>query len=810
MHKLSPQGWQVHKFGGSSLKKAAHFKTIANLLPRHAIVVLSATYQTTSKLQSLLDEAESGVIKPEKLANLIQYHEKISQTLLKDNQTFKKILAKDQKEIADFLDTICQKKTYSLATQEKIITFGELWSNQLFSFFLGESSYYLNAADFLTLNSNQQVNWQETRNRFNQHLGMAKNTLVIPGFIARSESGQVTTLGRNGSDYSAALIAHLVDAKKLTIWTDVDGIFTAPPNLVKSAKKIDRLSYKEALELAYFGAKVLHPGALLPAMSKNIPIEIRNTFNESQKGTLIKKKGQENKNLIRGISGIKGVSLINIEGTGLMGVSGMASTVFSALKSIKCSVLLISQASSEHSICFALKKEEGKIAQKKLIETFHQQLDEGVIEKIELTEGLSVLVAVGDNMVGRPGVAKKLLNNIAKANINILAISQGSSERNISVVIKEKKLKSALQVTHSGFYLSEKTLAIGIIGLGNVGATFISQLNQHIEKLLKEDNINIKVVALANSKKMHLCHHGILLDDVFLGLNKKGVKFNATIFSKQMKSLEYPHSAIIDLTASDEISHHYFTFVKDNHHVIAANKKMTSGNLQSYFDFLHLCHKKRRHFLYETNVCAGLPVISTLTEMIKTGDEVEEISGVFSGTLSFIFNEVSQGKTFSQAVILAMEKGYSEPDPRDDLSGLDVARKCVCLAREAGILIALEDIILPTLVPEKMQKMTKEDFIHSIDLLDSFNQPLIDKMGKKGHKLAFVATVKNSKEIKISVEVIDDKSPFYVLQGTDNCISFKTKRYQHQPLVVLGPGAGREVTAAGVFSDVLRLITKVS
>ena len=507
--------------------------------------------------------------------------------------------------------------------------------------------------------------------------------IVITGFIASTLEGKRTTLGRNGSDFSAAIFAKLFNAHSLVIWTDVDGIYTADPSRVRSAFVIDSLSYKEALELAYFGAKVLHPMAIGPVREANIPMYIKNSFNPHAQGTHISDTPKKSKHLIKGLTCIDHITLINIEGTGMMGVSGMAARVFQILHVAGISVILISQGSSEHSICFAISNVYSDAAVSALKEHLQFELERHYIEAISVDNHCAVLSAVGDEMIGATGIAGKLCAALARAHINIHAISQGSSERNISIVVAQADIHRALQSVHSGFYLSPKTISIGLIGPGLVGSELLRQIQTHP---------NLYVRGIMTSKKMLLSHERIDLTQWQETLHSSNMNMDLDAFLNHILADDFPHAVIIDCTANQTIASQYMHFIERGMHVITPNKYTNAGDLDYYKQLKQLVRKKQMHYLYEATVCAGLPVMNTLQDILKTGDQVLKIEGVVSGTLSYIFNELAKGKLFSQVVLEAKKLGYTEPDPREDLSGMDVARKLVSLAREIGHEVMLNEV----------------------------------------------------------------------------------------------------------------------
>jgi aspartokinase/homoserine dehydrogenase 1 len=628
--------------------------------------------------------------------------------------------------------------------------------------------------------------------------------MVITGFIASSMDGKRTTLGRNGSDFSAAIFAKLFSAKTLVIWTDVDGIFSADPRRVRSAFAIESMSYNEALELAYFGAKVLHPMTIAPALELQIPILIKNTNNPQAKGTEISSAPKKSSHPVCGLSCVDNVALINIEGSGMIGVSGIAARVFQIMHQSNISVILISQASSEHSICFAVNKDQASAAKNALTEYLQFELEHQHIEKIIVDDTCAILAAVGDGMVGAIGVLGKFCDTLAKANVNIHAIAQGSSERNISVVIKSEDANRALQAVHAGFYLSNKTISIGLIGCGQIGETLLQQIHAELAHLKEKYQVNLCVRGIMNSQKMLLQHDPIDLTQWHAALTKTDIASNINDFADHISPVDMPHAVIIDCTANKMISEEYLHFMKRGIHVITPNKHANAGDLQYYKQLKTLTNC---YYLYEATVCAGLPVISTLQDIIKTGDEVLNVSGIVSGTLSFVFSEMARGTSFSSAVFAAKKAGYTEPDPREDLSGMDVARKLICLAREIGYDVSITDVLLEDLVPKELKDCSVEEFMKRLPNYDHQIIEQVKKASAKKEKLYYVANVNHKGKLSVTIESLPETHPFAALKSTDNMLIFTTRRYHTQPLIIQGPGAGAEVTAAGVFADLLRLVS---
>lgn len=817
--KMNYHEFNVHKFGGTSLADAERFRALKSILSgKNEIIVVSAIKGCTTTLQILLDAAKLGEAFLPRLSSLENLHLTLIASLLTENNQTEiiAIIQKDVRDISDILHAVSLTGSYAKEIQDLILGYGELWSAQILTAYLGESANvaFLDASTVVCAfekNRTIGINWEKSRAALTHFLEQKKfDQLVITGFIAATAEGKRTTLGRNGSDFSSAIFASLFQAKCLYIWTDVDGIYTADPQRVRSAFVIEALSYKEALELAYFGAKVLHPMTIAPLLKQEIPLYIKNSFKPDAAGTYISAKPMSTPYFIKGLTSIDNIALINIEGAGMIGVSGIAARVFQILHNACISVILISQASSEHSICFAVALVDADSAEKELSENLQFEIERGQIEAIVADKTCAILAAVGDKMVGQIGISGKLCSTLAKANINIHAISQGSSERNISVVIKNTDMNRALQAVHAGFYLSAKTISVGLIGPGQVGSTLLRQIHEALTSLQAKYQVNLCVRGIMNSRKMLLSHEPIELADWQEQFAKNSITENMQDFSKHILADDVPHAVIIDCTANASISLQYFDFLKSGIHVITPNKHANAGDLQYYKKIKTVAQKKACHYLYEATVCAGLPVINTLQDVIKTGDEVIKIEGVVSGTLSFIFNELANGRAFSEIVIEAKQRGYTEPDPREDLSGKDVARKLVCLAREIGYDVSLDDVKVFDLVPAALKSCSVDEFLEKLVDHDSAMKKSVEQAMIKNERLCYVGAIDPEGKLHVAIDSFPQTHPFARLRGTDNMLIFHTRRYHERPLIIQGPGAGAEVTAAGIFADLLRLVSYLS
>lgn len=817
MHRFNE--CSVHKFGGSSLASHQQFKNIVEILnEKDAIIVVSAIAGTTDQLQQLLDLAESGESFQSVLDSVYNQHIQLVQKLLIDDQqqAVTAHIDKDMLSLKDVLQAIALVHASAPEMQATVLGFGEQWSAMILASCLAQTcnSLYLNARDVLFINQSQgvtQVDWPASLAALTAYVADKEfDKLVITGFIASDQAHKPVTLGRNGSDFSAAIFAKLFDVKQLTIWSDVDGIYSADPRRVLLAFVLSHLSYKEALELAYFGASVLHPNALWPAIENNTVIRIKNSFNPSANGTMVSADKAESAHLVKGIATIDAVALINIEGTGMMGVSGVAARAFESLHQEDISVILISQASSEHSICFAIKVSQCEQAIQVLTKQFKLELDAYMIDAITADRSCAILAVVGDGMVGSPGVAGKLCDTLAQANINIRAISQGSSERNISLILSNQDITKALRAVHAGFYLSNKTLSIGLIGPGLVGSALLTQINEAIARLKTNDNIQLLVRGIMNSKKMLLAERNIDLANWQQALSDSVEVADIDAFANHLLSDNFPHTVIIDCTANQSIADQYHDLIVKGLHIITPNKRANSGDLAYYHQLKSACIQYNRHYLYETTVCAGLPVIETLRELLRTGDKILEVSGIVSGTLGYIFNEFAQGMPFSEIITQAKQAGYTEPDPRDDLSGMDVARKMICLAREMGYPALLQDVDVHNLVPAPLREVDCQQFMDKLSEYDSEISANLSAKLQAGERAFYVGTITADGAISVEIKGVSMDHPLAKLSGADNMLVFKSQRYFKQPLVIQGPGAGADVTAAGVFADLLRLANYIS
>ncbi|GAB3048545.1 bifunctional aspartate kinase/homoserine dehydrogenase I [Stenotrophomonas tumulicola] len=805
----------VHKFGGTSVADAERYRHVARLLLARPeavqVTVVSAMKGVTDALIELARLAAAGSpLWQEAWHGLRARHRGAAASLLGEHAGASvEWLDARFEELAELLGALAVIGGLPAEALDRVQGLGEVCSAHLLGqHFIasGVECATLDARDVLVVEHGElgvNVDWEASARGLEAWRQLNPQARVVAtGFIARDRQGRVTTLGRNGSDYSGAIFAALFNAEELQIWTDVDGVLSADPRLVPEAVQLEALSYDEACELAYFGAKVVHPQTMSPAIQRGLPILIRNTFQPDHPGTRITAE-RSVRGPIKGLTLSAELAVLNLEGTGLIGVPGTAERVFAALRQAQVSVVMISQGSSEHSICCVVRGNEAERGRDALLQAFAHELAVGQVQRVQLTGGVSVLAAVGDGMAGQPGVAARLFEALGRAQVNILAIAQGSSERNISVAIDSADATRALRAAHAGFWLSPQTFAVGVIGPGNVGAALLDQLQAAQPHLLGKANIDLRLRAVASRRGMHLAPRAVQ-GDWRDAVRAASVDSDLDSFTTHLLAAHLPHAVVIDCSGSAEVAERYAGWLAAGIHVVTPNKQAGSGPLPRYQQIRAAAAASGARFRYEATVGAGLPVITTLRDLVDTGDEVLSIEGIFSGTLAWLFNRFDGSQSFSSLVKQARGMGYTEPDPRDDLSGIDVARKLVILAREAGHALSLEQVQVESLVPEALRAGSVDAFMARLgDNDDALLQRLRQAQGR-GAVLRYVAALSPGHASVGLVEVPADHA-FANLKLTDNVVQFRTRRYCDNPLVVQGPGAGPEVTAAGVFADLLRV-----
>ena len=805
----------VHKFGGTSVADAERYRHVGTLLLDRTepvqVTVVSAMKGVTDALIELARQAADDAPAWRDAWHGLRARHRGAAVALMGEHAGASVEWIDARfdELMQVLGALAVIGELPQEVLERVQGLGEVCSAHLLGEHLrarGEPCAVLDAREVLVVEHGElgvDVDWEVSAARL--QAWRARNPqprVVVTGFVARDRQDRITTLGRNGSDYSGAIFAALFDADELQIWTDVDGVLSADPRLVPEAVQLATLSYDEACELAYFGARVVHPQTMAPAIRRGLPILIRNTFQPGNPGTRIS-AASGGRGPIKGLTLSAGLAVLNLEGTGLIGVPGTAERVFSALRQAQISVVMISQGSSEHSICCVVRGAEARRARQALLHSFAHELAVGQVQRVQLREDVSVLAAVGDGMAGQPGVAARLFESLGRAQVNILAIAQGASERNISVAVDSADATRALRAAHAGFWLSPQTFAVGVIGPGNVGAALLDQLQAEQPQLLQKANIDLRLCAIASRRGMHLAPRALqqpwreAMDTPHAGLDMEQ-------FAAHLLAAHLPHAVIIDCSASAQVADCYPQWLAAGIHVVTPNKQAGAGALARYRRIREAAAASGARFRYEATVGAGLPVITTLRDLVDTGDEVMSIEGIFSGTLAWLFNRFDGTQPFSALVAQARAMGYTEPDPRDDLSGMDVARKLVILAREAGHELSLDQVRVASLVPEALQTLEVEEFMQRLCDADATLLAQLQQARAHGRVLRYVAAL-SATGATVGLVEVPAHHAFANLRLTDNVVQFRTRRYNDNPLVVQGPGAGPEVTAAGVFADLLRV-----
>lgn len=811
---------KVLKFGGSSVANAANMNKVIDIVLRVAkqektVLVVSAMGGVTDSLLKAGDLSSKGdetykVL----LKELEQKHLDAVRSLLPIQQQSATLSLIKQKfnELENICDGIFLLRELSPRTKDRVVSYGELLSSLTIAAKLqsmNEGHHWIDAREVISTNSNfgnAAVNFTLTNEKmwlyFKQH---DHQLYIAPGFIASDENSQTTTLGRGGSDYTASIFAAAVRASALEIWTDVSGMMTADPRLVLNAKPIQHISYQEAMELSHFGAKIIYPPTIQPVMAANIPVYVKNTFEPEAYGTLIENATAVNGgSFIRGISSISNISLLSLEGSGMVGIPGFSKRLFEALANELVNVILITQSSSEHSICVGINDGDVTKAKRAIDAVFGFEIETGKVDPVKIESGLTIVALVGEKMKSHPGVSGKMFGALGRNGINVRAIAQGSSEKNISAVISASDVKKALNVLHEEFFeTTYKQLNLFIAGAGNVGSKLLGQLNKQLVYLQKNLRLQIRVVGLANSKRVLLNEEGIDLD------NWKALLQGATPGSihdlvERIRAKNLRNSVFVDVTANAEVAGVYSSLLEKSISVVACNKIACSSAYASYQKLKSLSREFNAAFFFETNVGAGLPVIGTLNDLLRSGDQVNRIQAVLSGTLNFVFNHYDGSRPFAQVVKQAQDEGYTEPDPRLDLGGTDVMRKIMILAREAGQAIEMNDINNDSFLPASCFEGSVEDFYAEMEKQEAHFKAIYDAADAKKCKLKFVAVYENGKA-SVGLQHIPSDSDFYHLYGKDNLVLFYTERYPEQPLVIKGAGAGADVTASGVFADIIRV-----
>ncbi|WP_109300833.1 bifunctional aspartate kinase/homoserine dehydrogenase I [Aquimarina sp. AU474] len=809
----------VLKFGGSSVANASTVEHVIAIIQKQSekkslYVVVSAMGGITDLLLQAGEEASSN---NENYKNILAEIEKRHLEAVKEliPVVSQSAIISKVKSKLNTLESLCEGVYLLSELSEKtaavIASFGEILSSYIISEAAkvkGLDIVLKDSRDIIikTVNSKIAVNYVETNKRIQEFADNNNHKIVLfPGFVARTLDGEPTTLGRGGSDFTAAILASAIDADELQIWTDVSGMYTANPRLVKQAKPVSHISYQEAMELSHFGAKVIYPPTIHPVLDKNIPIVIKNTFEPLDHGTLITRKVDDRQKPVTGISHIDSIAIISLEGSGMVGIPGFSKRLFEALFVESINVILITQASSEHSICLAVEASEAEKAKATLDAIFEFEISKNKLDPVKIENDVAIVALVGDNMYHHQGLSGKMFSTLGKNNVNIRAIAQGASEKNISVVIEKKDIKKALNTLHERFFeVKTKQLNLFITGVGNVGSKLLEQLDQQKMYLKDKLRLKIRVVGLSNSRKMVFNENGIDLDSWNENLSQ-GIEANAEDFFKKAKEMNLRNSIFVDNTANPDIAQVYKHYLAESMAVVTCNKIACADEYVNYEELQDLSRKFNASFLYETNVGAGLPIIDTLNNLIASGDNIHKIQAVLSGSLNFVFNNYNENVTFHDIVKQAQQEGYTEPDPKIDLSGIDVARKILILARESGKKMELTAIENDAFLPkESLETNSVEDFFTSLNEHEEHFKKILTTATQKECRLKYVAQYENEKA-KVGLQFIPSDHPFYNLEGSDNIVLFYTDRYSQQPLIVKGAGAGADVTASGIFADIIRI-----
>ncbi len=807
---------KVLKFGGSSIGNPDRIRSVKKIVESQSlpcIVVVSAFQGVTDQLSQISQLASQRKEEYKTLLDKVfNHHTVYANNLITDNSKLKTVLKTIETlfgEIQETVNGVYLLRELSRHTSDQIMSFGERLSSLIISN-LFDDAILLDSREFIKTDDkfgNATVDQNLTESLTRAAIGTESKLFIVPGYIGSTIKGETTTLGRGGSDYTAALIASAIDSEMLEIWTDVDGFMTADPRKVERAYAIERLTYSEAIELSHFGAKVIYTPTLRPVYRKNIPVAVLNSFNPTSKGTIISSiPPGESRSPIKGISSIDQIDLITLQGTAMVGVTGTSMRLFTALARHEINIILITQASSEYSISFAVVPSDSDMAVKSLTEEFRREIEVNNELNVLVERNLSIIAIVGERMKNTPGISATLFRSLARNGINVIATAQGSSELNISVVIRNDSLRKALNVIHDGFFLSRyKEMFLFIAGTGIVGTSLLNQIEKQQVTLLKEHGLKVRLMGLTNSSKMITDNKGIPIEECREILKTSGEKGDIDEFIARMILMNFRNSIFIDCTANEKVAMKYNQILSGYVSVVTANKIACSSVYRYYHELKTIANEQSVRLMYETTVGAGLPIIKTITDLVMSGDKVHKIEAVLSGTLNFIFNEIGPDVPLSVAIRRAKEKGFSEPDPRIDLSGTDVVRKILILSREAGYPIEKEDVRVKSFLPDSCFKGNIDDFFEEVRKYDEEFEEKRKQLVKDGKKWRFLATLDQGKA-SVELVTVDQSHPSYDLAGSNNIVLLTTDRYRELPMVIKGYGAGAEVTAAGVFADLMRVV----